>query len=60
MNSLLAGLIVLITYGSWGLWLVKRRWQFEDDLDSVFFWSIIPVALMTWLALYLIRPDFPF
>lgn len=37
MNSLLAGLIVLITYGSWGLWLVKRRWQFEDDLDSGFF-----------------------
>jgi hypothetical protein len=60
MNSLLAGLIVLITYGSWGLWLVKRRWQFEDDLDAGFFWSIIPVALLTWLALYLVRPDLPF
>ena len=60
MNSLLAGLIILITYGSWGLWLVKRRWQFEDDLDSGFFWSIIPVALSTWFALYLVRPDFPF
>ena len=60
MNTLLAGFIVVATYGFWGLWLVKRRWQFKDDLDSGFFWSLIPVALLTWLALYLLRRDFPF
>ena len=60
MNSLLAGLIIVATYSYWGYWLLVRRWQFDNDIDSVFLWSIIPVALLTWFALYLVRPDFPF
>jgi hypothetical protein len=46
--------IIVGTYMSWGLWLLDRRWaKPDDDLDSGFFWSILPVALLTWLALYL-------
>lgn len=37
----------------WGLFLLERTWQIADDLDADFFWSIIPVEIAIWAALYL-------
>ena len=59
MNNFLAAIIIVATYSYWGYWLLSRR-DNQDDINSGFLWSIIPVALCTWFALYLIRPDFPF
>jgi hypothetical protein len=53
MLNILAAVIVTIAYLSWGLWLIDRKWVSDSDLDNGFFWSIIPVALLTWYALHL-------
>jgi hypothetical protein len=45
MNNLWSALIIGLTYGSWGLYLLRY------DLEIIDL-SLIPVALMTWLALY--------
>lgn len=54
MPNILAVLIIAIAYIPWGLWLCDRRWKSVDDLDKGFFISIIPVAILTWFALYLV------
>ena len=51
--NLIAGLIAIATFIIWGWFLLERTWQINDDLDAGFFWSIIPVAIAIWIALYL-------
>lgn len=53
MLNIIAAIIVIATYFTWGWWLLHRRWKFDNDLDNGFFWSIVPVAIATWYALYL-------
>ena len=53
MINLIAGLIAIATFMIWGHFLLERTWQVGDDLDAGFFWSIIPVAIAIWVALYL-------
>ncbi len=55
MINLIAGLIAIATFMIWGHFLLERTWQVADDLDASFFWSIIPVAIALWVALYLAR-----
>lgn len=49
----IAALIAIATFLIWGLFLLERTRQIADDLDAGFFWSIIPVAIAIWTALYL-------
>ena len=37
----------------WGMFLLERTWKYADDLDAGFLWSIIPVEIAIWTALYL-------
>lgn len=53
MTNLIAGLIAIATFIFWGWFLLERTWKYADDLDAGFFWSIIPVAIAIWTALYL-------
>jgi membrane protein DedA with SNARE-associated domain len=53
--NFLAAFIAIATFMTWGHFLLERTWQVADDLDAGFFWSIIPVAIALWLALYLAR-----
>lgn len=46
MSNLWSALIICVTYGSWGLYLLRY------DLDVIDI-SLLPVALLTWLALYI-------
>jgi hypothetical protein len=55
MVNLIAGLIAIATFMIWGLFLLERTWQFADDLDAGFFWTLIPVAIALWTALYLAK-----
>ena len=54
MFNIFAAILVTTTYFLWGLWLIDRRWASETDLDGGFFWSVIPVAIATCYALYLV------
>lgn len=51
--NFIAALIAIATFLIWGLFLLERTWKIADDLDAGFFWSIIPVAIAIWTALYL-------
>jgi membrane protein DedA with SNARE-associated domain len=51
--NFLAAFIAIATFIIWGWFLLERTWQVADDLDAGFFWSIIPVAIALWIALYL-------
>jgi hypothetical protein len=53
MINVIAGLIAIATFMIWGLFLLERTWKYANDLDAGFFWSIIPVAIALWTALYL-------
>lgn len=51
--NFIAALIAIATFMIWGLFLLERTWQTATELDAGFFWSIIPVAIAIWTALYL-------
>jgi len=51
--NFLAAFIAIATFMIWSHFLLERTWQVADDLDAGFFWSIIPVAIALWIALYL-------
>jgi len=53
MVNLIAGLIAIATFMFWGWFLLERTWKYANDLDAGFFWSIIPVAIVLWIALWL-------
>jgi hypothetical protein len=46
MVNVWSALIIFLTYGSWGLYLLR----FDLDIIDI---SLIPVALLTWLAIYI-------
>jgi len=53
MINIISALIAIATFMFWGWFLLERTWQCANDLDAGFFWSIIPVAIALWTALYL-------
>jgi hypothetical protein len=55
MIELFAKLLIAIAFIVWGIFLLERSWEYDDDLDVVFFVSIIPVAIALWLGLHLLR-----
>lgn len=53
MANILATFIVTIAYLAWGIWLLDRDHKL-DDLDVYDLLAIIPVAIASWVALYLV------
>jgi len=53
MANIFAALLTIATFMFWGFWLCDRTWEYVNDLDSGFFISIVPVAILLWLALYI-------
>jgi len=51
--QIIAAILLSGAYLIWGLWLLGRRWASSNDLDLGFFLSLIPIAIATWLSLYL-------
>lgn len=54
MLNIIAAIIVFAAYLTFGLWNFSRVWRYSDDLDAAFFWSLVPVAIATWIALYIV------
>ena len=56
MENIFAALIAMTTYTLWGLFLIEQKWWTETDLNiKQFSISLIPVAALTWLSLYIAK-----
>ena len=51
--NIIASIIAIATFVSWGYFLLERTWKIADDLDNISLLSIIPVAIAIWLSLYI-------
>ena len=49
---LILGLPVLL----WGLWVIKPEWYLEWRHSRFFWWMIVSIVLLSWLASYKISP----
>jgi hypothetical protein len=54
MLNIIAAIIVFAAYFTFGIWNITRKWQYSNDLDAAFFWSLAPLAIATWIALYMV------
>jgi hypothetical protein len=54
MLNIIAAIIVTVSSIAFGLWHINRKWRYTNDLDDAFLWSLIPLAIAMWTALYLV------
>lgn len=53
MLNIIAAIIATASFIAFGLWHISREWRYTNDLDEAFLWSLIPLAIAWWTALYL-------